>query len=127
MMRTVLESHADRNAGRVGGRVTVLGYIIADRGWDYGRRWLEDMLLSCGASDVRFIGCNCTAEDIREAGSSDLNVVVHPEYCRTAAAFLSETFGTDTLVPSMGSPVGYPSIIRFLEETAEHLGGNPSD
>ena len=126
-MRAVLESLADRDAERVGGRVNVLGYGISDRGWEYGKRWLEDMLGRCGASDVRFIGCGCTRRDIEEAGSAELNILIHPECCASSADALRGMFGTETLVPSMGSPVGYPATIGLLEETADRLDADASD
>ncbi|MBO4797493.1 MAG: hypothetical protein J5494_01795 [Candidatus Methanomethylophilaceae archaeon] len=105
--------------------VNILGYGISDLGWNYGcneiRRLLEPMGVRIGC----FPNCIPDPDSLKRIGNSSLNIMIHPELCTRTAEMLEEKTGTPYMRPSMGAPVGYPSIRKFIEETADHLGKDP--
>ncbi len=110
----------------VSGSVNILGYNYSDSGWEFGKKELEHLLLSAGAEKVAFIGCDCAKEDIRNAGTAELNILIHPECSAKTAEYFRKEFGTPYLVPELGSPVGYPSIVSFIGEVSDFFGTDPS-
>ena len=107
--------------------VNVLGYTIADRSWDYGKREISRMLISLGVSKIRFIGCDSSVEELAESSSASLNVLIHPEFSIGTAKWYRDTYGVPYLVPSAGSPIGFDSVRSFLAEVADALKLDPSD
>lgn len=123
-MRALLRS-ADIPCGKRGG-VNLLGYGIADPGWEAGARELRDLLTPMGVEVNCIPGCLPTAGEIQSVGSAALNVMVRPEYCSLTASMLEERFGTPSLRPSDGAPIGYGATRGFVEEVADALGLDPT-
>ena len=126
MTESVLCSMDIDGPGTDGPSVNILGYNLSDLGWVQGREELTRLLLAMGVRVNAFVGCDCTDGEVATSGSSDLNVVVHPEYVIGTSRVYSDTFGTPALVPSMGAPVGYAATRSLLTEVADRLGVDPA-
>lgn len=108
------------------GTVNILGYNITDSGWEFGRKEISNILGSLGVETISFIGCACTKEEMERSPSAEMNIVIHPEFSIRTAEHYRREFGIPYLIPAMGSPVGYPSILSFIEEISEQFGNDPS-
>ncbi len=123
-MCALLQSADIPDGGRNG--VNLLGYGIADPGWEAGAKELRDLLSPMGVEVNCIPGCLPTAEEIQSIGSARLNVMVRPEYCSKTAGMLGKRFGTPSLRPSAGAPIGYGAMRSFVEEIADALGVDPT-
>lgn len=118
----VLSGH--RLDGGEEGAVNLLGYGIADPGWEAGAECLRRILGAMGVR-VNTPFCRPSHGDIASCGSAALNVMVRPEYCRRTAGMLRERYGTPFLRPSAGAPVGYAATRSLIVEIADALGLGP--
>ncbi len=108
------------------GSVNLLGYSIADPGWEAGAEDLRHLLGLMGVRVNAVPGCMPSKEEVASMGSASLNVMVRPEMCgRTAEMFRRRT-GTPALRPSQGAPIGYPAIASLIREVAVALGADPA-
>lgn len=120
-MRRILSS-LDIDGGECdGATVNILGYGIHDLGWEYGVAEIGSLLSTMGVRVNAFVGCRPTMDGVRAIGSSDLNIMIHPEYCLHTARYLRNRFGTPFLRPAEGCPVGYSSTESFLKEIGDEL------
>lgn len=124
-VRRIIEHIAPYHKDIVAGSINVLGYNITDIGWEYGRKEISDLLCSVGAEFVSFIGCGCSKEEVLRSGRAELNVVLHPEFAMGTAEYYQKEFGTPYIVPEMGAPIGYNSIIYFLKEVSAEMRTDP--
>ena len=106
--------------------VNILGYNISDSCWEYGRKEIAKMLESIGISVTAFIGCGCTKEELKRSTSSELNILIHPEFSMKTAEYYSANFDIPYMIPSFGSPIGYPSICSFIQEVSSRFGTDPT-
>lgn len=102
--------------------VNILGYNVSDSGWEYGKKELSNLLKSIGIDVISFIGCNCTKEDVKGSVNAALNILIHPECSIRTAEYYHDVFDIPYLIPDLGSPVGYPSLISFIQEISEKFG-----
>jgi len=109
--------HPD-NGDTDGRRVNILGYGAFDSDWHYGKDAIREMLSMMDIEVVSFVGLD-SSEKLAESGSADFNVMIHPECARKTAEWYSENLGIPFVEPSMGAPIGYPSIRRFLKEVSD--------
>ncbi len=123
MTRAILEG-SDLSGDRDGRSVNILGYGLADMGWDSGADSITELLNAMGVDDVVLIGCRNM--DARGISGAELNVMLHPQRSRLTAGYLEARFGTPSLRPSKGAPVGYAATRSFVMEVAERMGLDPS-
>ncbi len=107
--------------------VNILGYTMADRSWDYGKKEIIRMLALLHVDVVSFIGCDTNVTDLRKSTGAGLNILIHPEFSIRTAEWYRERFGIDYLIPSEGAPVGYDSIRSFVKEVSLALHANAAD
>lgn len=107
--------------------VNILGYSMADRSWDFGKREIIRMLALLGVEVVAFVGCDTSVTDLRNSAGAEMNILIHPEFSIRTACWYKERFGIDYLIPSEGTPVGYDSIRSFVKEVAFRLHVNAAD
>ena len=124
VMNTILSS-IDIDGGD-GDGVNILGYGIMDLGWNTGADHISMLLEMMGVKVNCILGCLPDKESIKNIGNASLNIMIHPEFCRLTAEGLRQRFGTDSLRPSMGAPIGYDSLRSFVKEVAERLKVDPS-
>lgn len=122
-MRSVL-STMDLGSGD-DGSVNLLGYSIADPGWEAGAEELRILLGLMGVRVNALPGCLPTAEEVSAMGRASLNVMVRPEMCSGTAEMLRASTGTPFLRPSEGAPIGYAATASFVREVADTLGVDP--
>ncbi len=101
-----------------GRRVNILGYGGVDIGRESGMAAIREMLSLMDVEVVSFVGID-PPEKLAESGSADFNIMIHPECARRTADWYSENLGIPYVEPSMGAPVGYDSIRRFLKEVSD--------
>ncbi len=104
------------------GGVNILGYGLMDLGWQTGAEEIRRLLEPMGAGVNCILGCIPGKESLMGCGGAELNVMIHPEYCRRTAEMMRSRFGIPFLRPSEGSPVGYPASRAFVKEVADALG-----
>ena len=107
--------------------VNILGYSMADRSWDFGKREIIRMLSLLNVEVVSFVGCDASVLDLRKSAGAELNILIHPEFSIRTAEWYKEEFGIDYLIPSEGTPVGYDSIRSFIKEVSLALHANAAD
>lgn len=120
----IVEHICDGDTDVMRGSVNVLGYGMFDSGWEFGTESIRSMIMSAGATSVRFIGCGCGVSEVKESQSAEFNVLIHPEASTRTAEYYHREFGIPYIIPKMGSPIGYPSIFSFLDEISSFMGHN---
>ncbi|MBR6038766.1 MAG: hypothetical protein IKP53_08615 [Candidatus Methanomethylophilaceae archaeon] len=108
------------------GGINIIGYGLMDLGWQTGATEIRRLLEPMGAKINCILGCVPDKNSIMGCGGADLNVMIHPEYCRRTADMMRSRFGIPSLRPSEGSPVGYPASRAFAREVADALGLDPT-
>ena len=108
------------------GSVNILGYGIMDLGWSSGAQEICDLLEAMGVKVNCILGCMPDKENVLGIGRASLNIMIHPEYCRRTADMLERRFGTASLRPDEGAPVGYPSLRSFVKQVATALDVDPT-
>ena len=102
--------------------VNILGYNISDSGWEFGKEEISKIINGSGAEVISFIGCGSTKEEIERSRSAELNILIHPEFSIGTAEFYSREFDVPYIIPKSGSPIGYPSLMSFVNEVSSELG-----
>ncbi len=108
------------------GGINIIGYGLMDLGWQTGATEIRRLLEPMGAKINCNLGCVPDKNSIMGCGGADLNVMIHPEYCRRTADMMRSRFGIPSLRPSEGSPIGYPASRAFVREVADALGLDPT-
>jgi nitrogenase molybdenum-iron protein alpha/beta subunit len=108
------------------GGINIIGYGLMDLGWQTGATEIRRLLEPMGAKINCILGCVPDKNSIMGCGGADLNVMIHPEYCRRTADMMRSRFGIPSLRPSEGSPIGYPASRAFVREVADALGLDPT-
>lgn len=117
---SILEaSHLD---GGEDGSVNLLGYSIADPGWETGCMELRSLLGAMGLR-ANIVGCR---EPLDSLGKASVNVLVRPEMSGRTAASIGRMYGIGSIRPTMGAPVGYDATRSFVREVAEATGRDPT-
>ena len=120
-------SHIGPENGKEGKKkVNILGYGAFDADWVYGMDSLRGLLKMMGAEIVSFVGLD-SAETLKRSGEADLNIMIHPECARKTAEWYSDNLGIPFVEPSMGAPIGYLSIRKFIDEISGILGSDIGD
>ena len=117
-MAKIVEKINPENGDTNGRRVNILGYGAFDSDWYYGKEALRGMLSLMDIEVVSFVGLD-SKDVLGESGSADFNIMIHPECARRTAEWYSENLGIPYVEPSMGAPIGYDSIRRFLKEVSD--------
>lgn len=112
--------------GTDNGAVNLLGYGIADLGWEQGSADLRVLLGSMGLRVGCIPGCRPSGNDVASMGGAALNVMVRPEYSRRTAEMLERRFGTPSLEPMEGAPVGFDATRSFVREIGRSIGVDPA-
>lgn len=107
------------------GSVNLLGYSIADPGWEAGAEDLRRLLGLMGVRVGCIPGCMPTGAEVSSMGRASLNVMVRPELCRRTAEMLRDRTGTPFLMLSEGAPIGYRAVASFVREVADTLDADP--
>lgn len=123
MTRTILE-RSDLSGKRERRSVNILGYGIADMGWESGMETMTSLLNAMGIDDVMFVGCRNM--DPHGISGAELDVMVHPQRSKNTAGYLEDRYGIPYLRPSLGAPVGYAATRNLLIEIGEAMDLDPS-
>ncbi len=98
--------------------VNIFGYGVFDSGWEEGKDEIVHLLALIGVEVIAFVGCD-DKEHLEDSNHAEANILIHPETSRRTAAFYEDELGIPSIIPSKGSPIGYPSIRSFIAEVAE--------
>ena len=123
MTRAILE-RSDLSGKRERRSVNILGYGLADMGWESGVETLTPLLNAMGIDDVMFVGCRNM--DPHGISGAELDVMLHPQRSSSTADYLETRFGIPGLRPSLGAPVGYTATRNLLTEIGEMMDLDPS-
>ncbi len=94
-------------------KVNILGLSIFHKYYQGDKAELTHLLELCNIDINCFLCCDCSLEEIQHLGNADLNIVLHPDYCKKTAELLKEKFATPYFIPK-GLPVGYSAMEDFI-------------
>ena len=103
--------------------VCLFGMGIWQHRWDDSVREIKRMLALCGIEVIVSVCAGCSAEEMRNIPSSELNVVIDPEYGARAAEYCKDAFGTDYVC---GMPIGFDAIRDWITDICGRLGKDPA-
>ena len=106
--------------------VNILGYCIADLGWEAGSMQLIDLLEMMGVKVNANISCRPTPEQVQSSKDSWLNILIDPAISRGTAELYSRRYSIPYLRPKEGRPFGVDSMVSLLREVGQALDVDPS-
>jgi nitrogenase molybdenum-iron protein beta chain len=119
-LQSLFRNYLAKGLPRVKGRVNLWGVApFMDVFWRGNLEGLRSLLETLGLKVNTFFTGRDTLEEIREAGSAELNIVVSQVYGVEAAQVFEEVHGTPYLITPL--PIGPGATDRFLRQVGKAL------
>lgn len=106
--------------------INLLGLSIYHQHWQGSLVHLTEFLRLMGIEVLAAPGAGSSVAEIERIAEAECNIVIHQEYADTLAPWIESRYGTPSLFPSAGAPVGFDATEEWLREVAGALSLDPA-
>jgi nitrogenase molybdenum-iron protein alpha/beta subunit len=105
--------------------VVLSGLSIAQRFWEGDVEELKRLLGLCGIEIACVLTAGTTVEELRNVRRAAFNVVVHEDLAEKPSRWLTERMGIESVVPTVGAPLGFDQTETWIRCICDRLGVSP--
>jgi nitrogenase molybdenum-iron protein alpha/beta subunit len=106
--------------------VNLIGLSIFHRHWEGNAAEIRRLLSLCGIEVNTVLAAGCSVEELVNMGAAEINLVVHPEFAGELVPFLQERFGSPSLVPASGAPIGFQETENWIKAVCAAVSADPA-
>jgi len=107
--------------------VNLVGMTIWELNWEDSIGDLRELLGLCGIPVNAVIGAGCTVSELRDSGSSELNVIIHSDYGVEIAKWYERELGIPYAESEYGAPIGFDAVEDWILKICKGLNADPTN